>query len=662
MALLDHVERDDAATSRRSFTAVDRSLDRQWTAFLAGAFNLDRVGNDNRAAPDDGAPELDCLLHVLPPARLEAARLRARELGIGADQVLIASGAIEETAYLRRLAIFTGLTVETFGNIKRADTPLRDRQIAQAAQLGILPLIENGRLTWVLSPRRLTARTLCRLVAQHPDIRRRARLASSAAMQRFLQHQGGPALTEIAVRGLTNTHPEMSAAPADRKAALWRQRLTRGTGVAGVLLLPPLLTGAAWSVLLALFFLGFIGCRLVGSLWPRRAAARQARVSDAELPVYTVVAALHREATSVAPLLRAIEALDYPREKLDVIMVIEPDDPQTRDAIDRLGNPPHLRVLTAPAIAPRTKPKALNCALPFARGSLVAIFDAEDRPEPNQLRAALQAFECGGPQLVCVQASLCIDNLTHSWLSRMFAAEYAGQFDVFLPGIAELRLPLPLGGSSNHFRTAALRAVGGWDPYNVTEDADLGFRLARFGFRSATIASTTFEEAPIRFDGWLRQRTRWMKGWVQTWSVHMRRPWRLWRDIGPGGFVALNLTVSGNVLAALAHPVLLVELFIGIPALAADPTWDLAGGNATLHRVAIVAGYASTIAIGWLGLRQRGRLRDGWILALTPLYWVCLSIAAWRAVAQYVWNPYRWEKTEHGLARRATPAPERDYR
>jgi cellulose synthase/poly-beta-1,6-N-acetylglucosamine synthase-like glycosyltransferase len=113
-----------------------------------------------------------------------------------------------------------------------------------------------------------------------------------------------------------------------------------------------------------------------------------------------------------------------------------------------------------------------------------------------------------------VQARLCIDTRT-SWLARYFTAEYAGQFDVVLPKLAALGLPLPLGGSSNHFRTVTLREVGGWDPHNVTEDADLGMRLARFGYRSGVVASSTYEEAPADIGRWLGQRTRWFKGWMR---------------------------------------------------------------------------------------------------------------------------------------------------
>jgi hypothetical protein len=224
-----------------------------------------------------------------------------------------------------------------------------------------------------------------------------------------------------------------------------------------------------------------------------------------------------------------------------------------------------------PAGGPRTKQKALNVALPFARGTFTVIYDAEDDPEPAQLRRSLQAFCHGGAALACVQASLCIDNIADGWLTRIFAAEYAGQFDLFLPGLAALRLPLPLGGSSNHFRTATLRQAGGWDAYNVTEDADLGVRLARFGYRCGTINSTTSEEAPARTRAWLRQRTRWFKGWMQTWCTHMQAPGRLFRDLGPLGFLSLQLIVGGNVLAALVHPLFLAGLVIAC--LNGTPPW-----------------------------------------------------------------------------------------
>jgi glycosyltransferase XagB len=249
-----------------------------------------------------------------------------------------------------------------------------------------------------------------------------------------------------------------------------------------------------------------------------------------------------------------------------------------------------------------------------------------------------------------VQASLTIDNTADSWLARMFTAAYAGQFDAFLPGLAALRLPLPLGGSSNHFRTGVLRRVGGWDPFNVTEDADLGIRLYRLGYRAAALSSATYEEAPAHFRPWLRQRTRWYKGWMQTWLVHMRRPARLARELTPLGFAAFQLFLAGSVFAALVHPVFVVLLGYS---LAASPSLRvIADMDAVpIFAVTLLGGYASTIVIDLIGLRRRRLLRHAWVLALTPVYWFLLSIAAWRALFQLLHDPQRWEKTEHGRAR-----------
>ena len=235
----------------------------------------------------------------------------------------------------------------------------------------------------------------------------------------------------------------------------------------------------------------------------------------------------------------------------------------------------------------------------------------------------------------------------------MFTAEYAGLFDVLLPGLSARHLPLPLGGSSNHFDTAVLREIaGGWDPYNVTEDADLGMRLARLGFRAAVIDSTTYEEAPATLGPWIRQRTRWFKGWMQTWLVHMRHPLRLARELRTSGFLTFQLVVGGTVLSALVHPVFIAWLVYAALTGGLFP----AGGSvidnllATSWLGAVAAGYLTSAMLGLIGLKRRGLLRHGLVLLLMPLQWLLLSAAAWRAVLQLFCDPYRWEKTAHGLA------------
>jgi cellulose synthase/poly-beta-1,6-N-acetylglucosamine synthase-like glycosyltransferase len=285
------------------------------------------------------------------------------------------------------------------------------------------------------------------------------------------------------------------------------------------------------------------------------------------------------------------------------------------------------------------------------RGNFIVIYDAEDRPEPEQLRRACDAFARGDARLACVQARLSIDNTDDGWLTRMFTAEYAGQFDVFLDGLTAMHLPLPLGGSSNHLRTHVLRMAGGWDAYNVTEDADLGMRLARLGYRSEMIASTTYEEAPAQFAPWLRQRTRWFKGWMQTWAVHMRAPLRLRRDMGWKGFWAFQLVVGGNVLAALIHPLFIGGFGIAVGERFAGGTEAISATTIAFYLIDLIGGYAASALLCWLGLARRGLARTARILWLMPVHWLLLSLAAWRALGQLTVAPYVWEKTEHGLAK-----------
>lgn len=655
MALLDHWRHPEPVDGVPQGRLPADPRRARYAQFRFNAPGRWRWGNDNRLQLiGESAPELACLNGVLAADVLQDAADRGRALGLGAEQVLIHQGLISEESYLRRLAAHLGLRFNPL-TARDAMGALDAGQVAQAAATGIVPLRANGTLSFAIAPRRLGARGLAQLARRSP-LDPRLQLTTTYALNRFLERHGGTELADRAAHALRDTAPALSAAPP--VAGRIRHQVGRMLGVAcvaGLVVLPPLFADGVWTSLIATAFIGFIGLRLIGSIVGAPPQPKRPRPSDAELPVYTLIIALYREASSVAPLMHAIDQLDYPREKLDVILVTEADDRATRAAIARLGPLPHLQMLVAPRVGPQTKPKALNYALNFARGRYIAVFDAEDRPEAGQLRAALAAFAAHGPDVACVQASLCIDNAAESLLSRMFAAEYAGQFDVVLPGLAALRLPLPLGGSSNHFCGDALRRIGGWDAYNVTEDADLGVRLARFGYRTTTFAATTYEEAPIHFDAWLRQRTRWMKGYMQTWSTHMRRPRQLWRDAGLRGVVTINAIIGGSVLTALAYPTLLCELLVWLLSGGITGTWSgfLADRWTPLHLTAIAAGYLSAIAIGTVGLARRRQLRHAWILLLAPVYWMALSLAAWRALWQLLRDPYRWEKTAHGMSRRS---------
>jgi len=598
-------------------------------------------------------PELDCLRGRLPHGTLHAAARRAATLGVGADRVLLADHAISEEDYVLALAASLGVPFEPL-LLPRDACPLTDQQLVDAAKTGLVMLRSADEWIVVVAPRGLTARRLAN--NELPLPLERFYLTTSARLRRFIAGHGANELAERAAEDLRNARPELSAAPRGWQLGIgW---LMASAAYAAAMIVLPRAAAVATTATLSVTFLAWTALRLVGAATAWH-AWRAIQVAPHDLPVYTVIVALYDEADAVEGLVSALRGLEYPHEKLQIILALEPDDLATRDALEQFDLGPPFETVIAPDSGPRTKPKALNAALAFARGSFTAVFDAEDRPAHDQFHRALDVFLGSTEPIACVQARLTIDNTHDGWLARMFTAEYAGLFDVLLPGLSQRRLPLPLGGSSNHFRTDVLRAVGGWDPYNVTEDADLGMRLARLGHRTAVIASTTYEEAPARTGPWLRQRTRWFKGWIQTWAVHMRDPLRLLRDLGLAGFLAFQLVVGGTVLSALVHPVFLVLFAISLAKGWAPLTGDpIALVLTTLSGSALVSGYLTSATLGLIGLKRRGLLRQSYVLLLMPIHWVLLSAAAWRALWQLMRDPYRWEKTRHGLAKTSRLAEE----
>jgi cellulose synthase/poly-beta-1,6-N-acetylglucosamine synthase-like glycosyltransferase len=315
-----------------------------------------------------------------------------------------------------------------------------------------------------------------------------------------------------------------------------------------------------------------------------------------------------------------------------------------------------MHIVVVPDGTPRTKPRALNYALQGATGEIVVIYDAEDIPHPQQLRAAARALQAPGHRIGCVQARLGVYNPHASWLTRQFTIEYAALFGALLPALARLDLPLPLGGTSNHFWRSVLEDVGAWDAYNVTEDADLGIRLARFGYEVHVLDSTTGEEAPTTFSSWLKQRTRWLKGWMQTYLVHMRQPRRLRRELGTLRFAGLQILMGGMVLATLVHP----WFYVLIAAGAWSGSSFIQSGcvvGAVVWWIGIInflAGYSSAVALGGVSVRRVGHAELAVHALWMPLYWLAISLAAYRALWQLVTAPFLWEKTEHA-ARPAAP-------
>ncbi len=364
------------------------------------------------------------------------------------------------------------------------------------------------------------------------------------------------------------------------------------------------------------------------------------------LPRYSILVALHREAEVAPQLISRLSAIDYPADRLQALLLLEAHDHDTIAAVRATSRPPWLQLLIVPPGLPQTKPRALNWGLAHADGDLVVVYDAEDEPDPGQLREAAARFDADDSgRLACLQAPLRIRTrrrvvYTPSFLERQFAAEYASLFDLVLPAMARMGLPFPLGGTSNHFRADTLRQVGGWDAWNVTEDADLGFRLWRHGWRLGVLDLPTLETSPERLEVWLPQRTRWLKGYMQTLLVHMRHPLAL----GPRGIFAVMVTLVAAIAASATHAPSIAWVIAGIGA-------ALSGGMApdlSVHALAIMfAGMASAWLTCFVGARRSGLKYGARDMLSAPVYWSLTSLALAHAVWRLIWEPHVWDKTPH---------------
>ncbi len=434
------------------------------------------------------------------------------------------------------------------------------------------------------------------------------------------------------------------------------------TALLAGLAIAPISTLVAANVAMSLFYLGnFLFKAILVSLGGGRSADTDQAIEiearalrEDELPVFTVLVPMFREPEVLPVLTDALRKLDYPLGKLDIKIVLEAGDSETIEAAKALGLEGVFEVVRVPPSLPQTKPKACNYALQFARGEYLVVFDAEDRPEPDQLRKVVATFRRSPANTACLQCRLNDFNAGENWLTRMFTLDYSLWFDQVLPGLERMNVPIPLGGTSNHFKIDVLRELHGWDPFNVTEDADLGIRLTQKGYRVGVVDSTTFEEATCQAGNWIRQRSRWMKGYMQTFLVHTRRPLHLIRTCGLLGFIGFIFFIGGTVVSALFNPVFWVMYLIWVAAIFSgfDPIFPqlllflslfnlLAGNGAFIYLLML-----APIRRGWLNLIPYSFSVFG--------YWVLLSIAAYKGLWQLLRNPFYWEKTQHGVSKHAT--------
>ena len=469
------------------------------------------------------------------------------------------------------------------------------------------------------------------------------------------------ALSHRAVFELAETDPQMSARTVFTPPQMLAAYAILTAILAG-LALAPLNTLIVLNVGIGIFYLGnFIFKAILVSIGGGRSVetdetiaveARALRTED--LPVFTVLVPMFREAAMLPQIAQALRGLDYPLGKLDIKIVLEAGDRETIEAARGFGLEGVFEIIIVPASKPQTKPKACNFALRFARGEYLVIYDAEDRPEPDQLRKVVATFRRSPPNTACLQCRLSYYNANENWLTRMFTLDYALWFDQLLPGLERLRMPIPLGGTSNHFRIDVLRELHAWDPFNVTEDADLGIRIGEKGYRVGVVDSTTFEEASCRTGQWIRQRSRWIKGYMQTLLVHTRRPLRLMRNTGPLGFLGFVFFIGGTVLAGVLNPLFWLFYIVWVAAAAADLNVIFPQSLLLLSLFNLLAGNGAFTYLVMLAPIRRDRLDLIPLSSTLFAYWILISVAAYRALWQLVREPFYWEKTQHGISQHAT--------
>jgi cellulose synthase/poly-beta-1,6-N-acetylglucosamine synthase-like glycosyltransferase len=484
-----------------------------------------------------------------------------------------------------------------------------------------------------LPPAEVTSEDLLRFRAQ----------TTSGGARRVLEQASG---------GLAASHPELAGG---------RHLLTLRQGLCALVILAllvlglvtaPLATLIAINALVTLLYLAVLTHNLgiLGHLLrPIATTPPPLPLADEDCPRYTVMVPAYHEASVLPHTLAALAALDYPADRLEILLLLEVDDEESLAAALAIPLPQTMEVVPIPKGGPRTKPKALNVGLQRATGELITVYDAEDRPDPLQLRHAAARFAAAGPELACLQARLRYHNPVQNLLTRLFTLEYLVWFDHTLPAIAQGGGPFPLGGTSMHLRRSTLEQIGAWSADNVTEDCELGVRLQRLGYRTEMLASDTLEEANPDLINWVKQRSRWSKGYLQTWLIQMRHPRSLLSDLGLRGFLKFQVLVGAGPLTALLNP--LLWLMTAVWFVAQPPLLRAIFPPFLFYPAlfSLIVGNLLAYYLGFAAVRQEGRPELLPAALVYPLYWWLMSLASLRALLQLAVAPSLWEKTQHGL-------------
>ena len=581
---------------------------------------------------------------------LRAALAKRQKSGARLGQVLRESGLVSPAALTEALGIQWGIGRVDLDQAPADPDLLLDIDIAACLRVGCIPwrYLDDRIIIVIEDPfQAAAARTACGLDGYNVAVA----LAPSDTIRDVLE---ACYRSELEQQARSACPQAMSC----RDMGAGRLRLLTATALAAITLAavtaPQLLFWIlfGWIIIanasISLMRLAALVARLLPGGHPRPLQKAVPRLSAfRDLPVISLLVPLHKEDTVLPALMTHLNGLDYPRELLDVKLLVEENDTLTQKAIRHLQFTDRVDVVLVPENTLKTKPRALNYGLNFCRGEIIGILDAEDRPEVDQLQHVIEHLHYAPPHVACVQGNLDFYNARHNWLSRCFTLEYAIWFRILLAGMRRLNLPVPLGGTTVYFRRRILERIGGWDAHNVTEDADLGMRVARMGYTCEILPSTTWEEANCRALPWIRQRSRWLKGFMMTWLTHMRRPRQLLAELGIPGFIAFQTIFLGGATAYLSIPILWA---LWIAFAFADPTIFL-GGTETIWRVAfasMIIGQAVMLSICIAAACTGGKRHLlPWIITL-PFYWPLGALATLKALVEMLFVPFYWDKTRHG--------------
>lgn len=585
---------------------------------------------------------------ILRPDDLLAARQARAGTALRLGDVLLARGFVTPYTLARALAKVYDTTLVDL----RRDPP--DVRLIDA--VGLDACLRLGFVPW----KRVGDTTIIACACPDRFARIRSGLPESFGACRMVVAQGNEidaALVSLRHRRMvaqaeTRVAEDMSCRTWDTVGAarLW---LTLAGAVALLLLTAP---NAAWAMLTGWAILTLIvntGVKLAAMVihTRRHRHAPPIRVvgphDPRRRPVVSILVPLYREREIAGRLVKRLERLTYPRELLDICLIVEEDDTLTQETLSNARLPAWMRQITVPRGGVRTKPRALNFALDFARGTIIGVYDAEDAPDPDQIDRIVARFAEAPPRVACLQGMLDYYNARTNWLSRCFTIEYATWFRIVLPGMEKMGFAVPLGGTTLFFRRGVLEQLGGWDAHNVTEDADLGVRLARLGYTTELVETVTKEEANCRVWPWIKQRSRWIKGYAMTYGVHMRDPRRLWRELGARRFWGVQIVFLGTLSHLILAPVLWSYwlLAFGLPHPLAEvmPGWVVWAMFATF-----LTAEAINIAVGMIAVSTPGRrFLKLWVPTL-HIYFPLASLAALKGLGEIVRKPFFWDKTQHG--------------